>query len=152
MRISWAHLHAWNLWDLQELQRSKDWDFVPVENYRDGPDQPMRWGPSKPKSYLENSPSYKVRLDLSREFRSFVSEWKELGGNTSYWLAFLLVFSNWAKFPSISDFTLNAINIAQRQRMFSFQVRSPLHGSEWRERAQPWLLGQLLLTIFWVTG
>ena len=66
-----------------------------------------------------------------------MSEWKELGENTSYWLAFSLVFSNWANFPSISDFTLNTNDIAKRQRMFSFQVRSPLHGSEWREGTQP---------------
>ena len=50
-----------------------------------------------------------------------MSYWKELGENIKYWFTFLLVFSNWANFPSTSGFTLNASDIAKKGRVCYLQ-------------------------------
>lgn len=49
-----------------------------------------------------------------------------MGENTQHWLIFLLVFSNWANFPSTSGFTLNTDDTAKRGRMFYLSTRRPI--------------------------
>lgn len=48
-----------------------------------------------------------------------------MGENTKYWLVFLLVFSNWANFPSTSGFTLNTNDTAKREGTFYLSTRRP---------------------------
>lgn len=65
---------------------------------------------------LENSPSYRVGWVLGGEFRRFVSEWKELGENTRYRFAFLLVFFQLGKFSIYFWFYIDCKRCCQERK------------------------------------